>query len=130
MQIGGYPAALLMRVRDTTVSFEPVIRIQDGAVEVTPLDFGPSTDQLLLLLFGTGLRGRSSPAGVKAVIGDIEIGAEYAGPQGEFAGLDQVNIRLPRSLAGDSSRVPYFALIVDGTHFVNAGGDDMYLPIK
>jgi uncharacterized protein (TIGR03437 family) len=130
MQIGAYPAALVMRVRDGTVSFEPVVRIQNESVEVTPIDFGPSTDQLFLLLFGTGLRGRTSPAGVKVVIGDIEVAAEYAGPQGEFAGLDQVNIRLPRSLAGDSSRFPYFALVVDGTYFVNAGGNDMYLPIK
>jgi len=25
---------------------------------------------------------------------------QYAGPQGGYAGLDQVNIRVPRSLAG------------------------------
>jgi uncharacterized protein (TIGR03437 family) len=130
MQIGGYPAALVMRVRDGTVSFEPIVRMQNGTVEAAPIDFGSSTDELFLLLFGTGLRGRSSPAGVRAFIGDTQLPAEYVGPQGEIAGLDQVNIRLPRSLAGSPSKSLYFTLFVDGTPLVDGDGDDMYLPIK
>jgi uncharacterized protein (TIGR03437 family) len=41
---------------------------------------------------------------------DLEAPVEYAGPQGEYAGLDQVNVRLSRSLAGRSGP----RLTVDG----------------
>jgi uncharacterized protein (TIGR03437 family) len=130
MQAGTYPVALLMRVRDGTRTFEPITRIQNGSVEPVPIDFGPPTDELFLLLFGTGLRGRTSLASVKALIGDLEVPAEYAGPQGEVAGLDQVNIRLPRSLAAGPSKFPYFTLVVDGTRLANDDGDNMYLPVR
>ena len=36
----------------------------------------------------------------------------YAGPQGQFAGLDQVNITLPSSLAGTGEASVY--LVADG----------------
>lgn len=35
-----------------------------------------------------------------AKIGGLDAQALYAGQQGDFAGLDQLNIRLPRNLAG------------------------------
>ncbi len=35
-----------------------------------------------------------------ARIGNQEVEVLYAGPQGGFAGLDQVNLRIPRSLIG------------------------------
>jgi len=38
--------------------------------------------------------------------------ADYAGPQGEFAGVDQMNVRLPRSLNGSGDVYGY--LEVDG----------------
>jgi uncharacterized protein (TIGR03437 family) len=37
---------------------------------------------------------------VTARIGGVDAETIYAGAQGDFAGLDQVNLRLPRSLAG------------------------------
>jgi uncharacterized protein (TIGR03437 family) len=51
-----------------------------------------------LSLYGTGMRGRSGPATV--TVGGRPVPVLYAGPQSEFAGLDQVNIQLPASLRG------------------------------
>ena len=49
-------------------------------------------------MFGTGLRGRTSLEAVKLKIGGIDAPVAYVGAQGDFAGLDQVNVLLPRSL--------------------------------
>jgi uncharacterized protein (TIGR03437 family) len=38
--------------------------------------------------------------GVTVTVGGINAPVLYAGPQGSFAGEDQVDIRLPSSLAG------------------------------
>jgi uncharacterized protein (TIGR03437 family) len=65
-----------------------------------PIDLGPSTDQLFLTLYGTGIRFRSSLSGVSATIGGVNSEVLFAGPQGSFVGLDQVNLRIPRTLAG------------------------------
>jgi uncharacterized protein (TIGR03437 family) len=48
-------------------------------------------------LYGTGLRGGSTFA---VTIGGTPVPVTYAGAQGQFAGLDQVNIRLPGTLRG------------------------------
>ena len=42
----------------------------------------------------------------------LEIAADYAGPQNEFSGLDQVNLKLPKSLAGNG--LVSVNLVVDG----------------
>jgi uncharacterized protein (TIGR03437 family) len=65
-----------------------------------------------LVLFGTGLRNRSALANVKAVVAGVEAAIEYAGPQSEAAGLDQVNVKLPRSLLG--SGLAILQIVVDG----------------
>lgn len=53
-----------------------------------------------LLLFGTGLRHRSALAGVTATMGGQAVEVLFAGAQGGFVDLDQVNLRVPRELAG------------------------------
>jgi uncharacterized protein (TIGR03437 family) len=85
-------AAVLQRVKaDGSQSVELV----NG-----PIDLGPDTDQVYLVLFGTGIRGRSGIAAVTAGISDQPLTVTFAGPQGVLDGLDQVNLLLPRSLAG------------------------------
>ena len=89
---GNLAAAAVQRVRaDGTQSIESV----NG-----PIDLGPATDQVFLILFGTGIRGRSGLSAVTATAGGQEVAVSYAGPQADFDGLDQVNLLLPRSLAG------------------------------
>jgi len=71
-----------------------------GSCVSAPIDLGADTDQVILLLFGTGIRGVRSLSEVSVKIGGLDAQVLYAGPQAEFDGLDQVNLRLPRSLAG------------------------------
>jgi uncharacterized protein (TIGR03437 family) len=65
-----------------------------------PIDLGPEGDQVYLVIYGTGLRFCSSLQAAKAKIGGVEAEVKFVGAQNDFAGLDQVNILLPRSLAG------------------------------
>ncbi|MGH9855360.1 MAG: hypothetical protein ACREBD_36460, partial [Blastocatellia bacterium] len=65
-----------------------------------PIDLGPETDQVFLVLFGTGMRFRSSLAVSSATIGGANVEVLYVGPAGGFVGLDQSNIRLSRALIG------------------------------
>ncbi|MDX1980640.1 MAG: hypothetical protein SFV51_10250 [Bryobacteraceae bacterium] len=77
-----------------------------------PISFGAPADQLVLVLFGTGIRGRSDLANVQVSVGGLLLPVQYAGAQGGFAGLDQVNIALPRALAGRG--ITAVQLFVDG----------------
>ncbi|HEX8998786.1 MAG TPA: hypothetical protein VGB07_02730, partial [Blastocatellia bacterium] len=69
-----------------------------------PIDLGPdlgtATDQVFLVLYGTGLRFRSALSAVSVSIGGINTEVLFAGAAPGFAGLDQINVRVPRSLAG------------------------------
>ncbi len=49
-------------------------------------------------LFGTGFRFLSGPATI--TLGGTNIIPLFVGPQGQFAGLDQINFQIPLSLAG------------------------------
>lgn len=69
-----------------------------GECRNVPIDLGPESDQVILLLFGTGIRHTRSGAGVK--IGGIDAEVLGVAPQPEFPGLDQVNVRLTPDLAG------------------------------
>lgn len=96
----GAPAALVQRIRsDGSVSFEPVIQMNMfGSFEPVAIDLGPETDEVYLILFGTGWRGGGANSSVKVRIDGEEVPVLYAGGQGEFVGLDQLNVRLPRQL--------------------------------
>ena len=65
-----------------------------------PIDLGPATDDVYLLLYGTGVRNRTSLTNAQANIGGVSIPLVYAGPHCCFIGVDQINVKLPRSLAG------------------------------
>jgi uncharacterized protein (TIGR03437 family) len=93
---------------------EPLITVDPLTRRATQLtiDLGPETDEVRLVFFATGLRFRSSLAGVKLDIDGVDAPVEYAGSQGELPGLDQVNARLPRSLAGRGAVA--MRLVVDG----------------
>lgn len=99
----GLAAAVVLRIKgDGTQTFEPVVEFNatTGQFVARPIDLGAATDQVFLLLYGTGIRQRSSLATATALIGGTSASVTFAGAQGDFAGLDQVNLLLPRSLAG------------------------------
>jgi endoglucanase len=60
-----------------------------------PVEFGPPPERLFLVLYGTGVRGTASVR-----VGEMESTPSYAGPQGQYPGLDQVVVELDRSFAG------------------------------
>lgn len=99
----GVPAAVVERFRaNGSHTTEPVAQFDATQNQFVPLpiDLGAADDQVFLVLFGTGFKFRSALAAVTATIGGTPAEVTYAGGQGQFAGLDQANIRLPRSLIG------------------------------
>jgi uncharacterized protein (TIGR03437 family) len=77
----------------------------------TPIHLSPNTP-VYLILYGTGIRNRSSLANVTANIGGTNVPVLYAGVQPSFDGLDQVNLTLPLSLSGSGE--VNIVLTVDG----------------
>ena len=120
----GAPAALLFRLRaDGSSSYEPVSRYDSTLKQYLPrpIEFGPSTDQLFLVVFGTGMRAASSLNTVEArldqqVLPDLPaLPVSFIGPAPGFAGVEQINIPLPRSLAALAGRGDFSMwIVVDG----------------
>ena len=99
----GLAAAFVVRVKaDNSQTYEPVVSFDPAQNKIVPLpiDLGPDSEQVYLALFGTGLRARSSEANVKVTIAGLDATVTYAGDQRQLIGLDQINVRLPRTLAG------------------------------
>ncbi len=100
LDAGGAAAASAVRVMLPTgaQSPVPVYRCDAGqACAAVPIDVGVDAP-VYLSLYGTGIRGAG--ANVEVMLGSTKVQAEYAGPQGEIPGLDQVNVALPLSLRG------------------------------
>jgi uncharacterized protein (TIGR03437 family) len=99
----GVAAATVLRIKaDGTQTFEPIGQFDQTRNQfvAVPIDLGPATDQVFILLFGTGFRNRSTLTAVSPRIGGVAAEVLFAGPQGDFVGLDQANLRIPRSLMG------------------------------
>ena len=99
----GAPAGFAIRVKPNgDQSRAPLSRLDSATGRQVPalLDLGPEGEVIILELYGTGIRGRSAQSAVSASIGGVAAGIEYADKQPGFFGLDQVNLRVPRSLIG------------------------------
>jgi uncharacterized protein (TIGR03437 family) len=72
-----------------------------GNCTLIPIDM---TSQPYLILYGTGIRG-AAQSNVSVKIGNIDAPVTYAGAQGVYAGLDQVNVALPATLKGRGQQV-------------------------
>lgn len=90
----GAPAALSQRPNEQPQLLVGPIEVSDG--------------NTYLILFATGLRAGTTAA----TVGGAPTEVLYAGPQSQFPGLDQVNLRLPASIAGRGQVA--VQLIVDG----------------
>ena len=78
----------------TALTFE----IQNGQIVPKPIRLGDG--DVFLSLFGTGIRGAAAGS-VRAFVNGIEVAVLSAGDQGQFEGLDQINVGpLPAELAG------------------------------
>jgi uncharacterized protein (TIGR03437 family) len=97
----GAPAAQILRFRSTG---EPITELAaefdsvSGRYKPRSLRFGEE-ERLFLVLYGTGLRGATA-GGTHLGIGNTDPAVLYIGDQLQFPGLDQINVELPRELAG------------------------------
>jgi uncharacterized protein (TIGR03437 family) len=64
-----------------------------------PINLDPPSGSVYLILYGTGIR-HANPGDVSVQIGNVTLQPAYAGAQGGYAGLDQVNVLLPYALKG------------------------------
>jgi len=79
------------------------------AIVPNPMVFGPD-DAVYLVLYATGLRHAAS---VAVTINGVSVPVGFAGAQGVYDGLDQLNVGpLPTSLAGAGSA--RLVLVADG----------------
>jgi len=79
-----------------------VITAHDGTQSVRPLRAAPvdllaSSDKVMLRFYASGLRYASE---VHVQIAGQEVPVVHSGPSDDFAGLDEVTVELPRSMAG------------------------------
>ncbi|MBP6820464.1 MAG: DUF1800 family protein [Acidobacteria bacterium] len=110
----GLAAGQVLRIKSNNAqSYEPIGQFdsQQGKFVPVQVDLGPATDQVFLIVYGSGFRNRTDLTKVTATIGGVSAEVIYAGAQGVYAGLDQLNIRIPRSLPGGEFDV---AVTVDG----------------
>ncbi len=98
---GTAAAQVVIGHADGSQTFIPAIATctSSGCTPI-PINLGSSTDQGYLVLFGTGIRGAGGASAVTATVGNTPCPVTFAGPQGAYFGLDQVDIELPHSLAG------------------------------
>ncbi len=96
--IDNIAAAQVARVQAGKAVYAPVVAATPaGAIVAAPFAIGPAAEQATLILYGTGLNNAKD---VTVTIGGMPAQLTYAGPQGTYSGLDQINVLLPQSLAG------------------------------
>lgn len=111
----GVAAAQVLRVfPNGSQRYEPVMRLDPATNRFVtlPIEFGPPSERIYLLLYCTGLRYRSSLNNVTAVVGTTSVTTMFAGAQGSLSGLDQINLQLTPSLSVVPN--PTVLLTVDG----------------
>ena len=89
--------ALSVATNGTRTAIPTFTMNSDGSIVAAPIP-GVGTNSVYLSIYGTGLQAAGTA--VTALVNGVSAVVQYAGPQGGFAGLDQVNILLPTALAG------------------------------
>jgi uncharacterized protein (TIGR03437 family) len=113
--VGGTNVAAAVAVRVSSSGAQTpvsVFQCAGASCSATPIDLGSAGDTVSITLFGTGLRKNSGIGNTHATIGGVDAPVAFAGAQGEFAGLDQINMQIPASIRGRGS-VPV-VVAVDG----------------
>jgi uncharacterized protein (TIGR03437 family) len=113
----GLAAANAVRVSENgDQTFEPIYQTdQNGNITALPIDLGSDTDAVYLVLYGTGIRNVGRFSAASATIGGrFEAPLGYLGAQATYAGLDQVNIQLPKLLASPLAQTWGIQLMAGG----------------
>jgi uncharacterized protein (TIGR03437 family) len=107
----GTAAATAVQVQSGGVQVPiPVFTCNGAACGATPVNV--TSGATYLTLYGTGIRNRSAISKVQVSVNATALPVTFAGAQPSFAGLDQVNVLLPASLAGAGTA--NIMLTVDG----------------
>lgn len=118
------PAAWVTRLRaDGSTSIEAVFRFDSAtnAVAAVPIDLGPAMDRVYLSLLGTGIRNRTDLGSIQVLFNGQSIPPVYAGPQCSYPGVDQINVLVPRSLAGAGTTDAWIASVLPGPRTLTSG---------
>jgi uncharacterized protein (TIGR03437 family) len=91
------------QVEEPLAQFDPAT----GTFTPRPINLGVAGERVFLILYMTGLRGAVDADNdgnfnetIHVLLGGNEVTPAYAGPQGSFVGLDQINVEIPRSMVG------------------------------
>lgn len=100
----GKGLGVMAAVRETggSQTWTPVYEYDAAAKKFVakPVKLSAGGPEVYLVLYGTGIRGVPA-ANLTATVGGVGVPIAYAGPQGQYPGVDQVNLGpLPASLAG------------------------------
>jgi uncharacterized protein (TIGR03437 family) len=99
------PSPGLFTQNEDLLAAAEVLRVKADGTESSetvsePISLGDPSDQVFLVLYGTGIRGGSGVEGMTARIGNVVAAVTYAGAVEGAPGRDQVKIRVPRALNG------------------------------
>jgi len=111
----GLATALVLRVKQNGQQIYEAVAQYDpatGGFTARPIDVGVPGEQVYLIFYGTGFHYRSSLSSVSMEMGGVVANVLYAGIAPGYAGLDQINVLAPGSLAGRGQ--VDVALTVDG----------------
>src|SRR6185436_13160693 len=88
----GVPSAAITRIAaNGEATFAPVYDCPAGGTCVpAPIDMGSPDDTIYLTLYGTGIRHRSTLTAVGVTVDGLNTRVDYAGPQNQYEGMDQV----------------------------------------
>jgi uncharacterized protein (TIGR03437 family) len=92
-------------------SVAPIYQCSGATCSSTPINLGVDTPTYLEL-YGTGIRNESSLSNVTVTINGTSVPVLYAGAQGGFIGLDQIDVAVPLSMRGSGET--NLVLTVDG----------------
>lgn len=102
----GVPAA------QTTTNGTTFLSVANADGTARAISVGTTAQPNYLVLYGTGLRRRSSLANVRVTIGGVQAEVSFLGAHSRLVGVDQMNIKLPQALRGRGN--VDVAVVIDG----------------
>jgi uncharacterized protein (TIGR03437 family) len=112
--MGVAAAQFVTNLPDGTQTIVEVAECPGGTGTCVPVPLDVTAGSSALVLWGTGISEYSTfPQGLAVMAGNQPLQVFYAGPSPQYAGLDQINVWLPSSLAG--SGIVNLSVMLTGT---------------
>jgi uncharacterized protein (TIGR03437 family) len=84
-------------------TFTNAVVCSNGDMSCNAVPINVAGGNTYLVLYGTGIRNQASVSDVTVKVGSQTLPVSFAGATSGFAGLDQINVLLPASLAGSGN---------------------------